>query len=347
MKQLYTQLQSYWDRKKKDSIYVSIARALILFAGGIIVTHGLREDNYLIVLLGIVCSGIYIKLEYDRLQLEKDFPIKILDHLNASSELEATKKDLKRKNRIDKFIAKSIEGLNNSTCPILFSPNDDICRQDLQIGLNKILQDLVQKMNYLLDIDESDFTMGVFINGYFKKIEAYQQDSKLEEFGSFVLLRDDFELEQFMPKDMTDITKSNGNILTLHKVFIQTINHSEYVTDCIDLGQIGHTIISAPIPSCTKNSDGIIFIIHQNQEVPIQDLENILQIFGGITSNWISKYNSCVWDDFNRKKSQFLNQEIPGFCVTEDDIIRCNVCYEDDEEIEAIENPPIQDASMN
>jgi hypothetical protein len=329
MKELFSDLQNYWDRKRQDSIYVSIARGIILLAGGLLIAHGLRIQNYLVLILGLISIVFYIKLEYDKLKLEKDFPVKILDHLNAKSDLVEVKKDLIRKNRIDKYISKSIIALNGSTCPILFAPNDEICRQNLDKGLKEILRDLIQHLNYLLDIDESDYTFGVFINGYFKTIDTYIENTKLEEFGSFVVLRDDLGLEDQMPKDLTDITKSLDNTLTLHQTFIQTINHSKFVTECIDLDQIGHRIISAPVPSCTKTCDGIIFIIHQNQDEPIKDIENVLDIFGGIVSNWIAKYNSCVWDDFNRKKSKFLNQEIPEFCINEDDIVRCNVCFED------------------
>lgn len=332
MKKLYQDIQNYWNRKKADSIYVSIIRAIILFAGGILITHGLRESSIMFGLIGVILTLLYTRLEYQRMKIEEDFPIKILDHLTASEELATSKKELKRKIIIDKYISNSIVGLNNSTCPVLFSPNSEICKQDLAIGLKDILEDIVQRINYVLDIDESEFTIGVFINGYFKKILDYKEGTKLEQHGSFFVLRDDLNLKNELPPDITDISKSYNNALNIHKTIIETINHSKYVTDCIDLNEIGHTIISSPIPSCSNTPDGVIFVLHQNQTTPIpSDLKEVLKIYGGLVSNWISKYNSCVWEDFERKKRKFYDVQENDLCIEVSDVITCSVCFPEDE----------------
>src|SRR4051812_34378847 len=125
MKHLYQKLHGYFEFERSDNIIRSIFQSLVLLTSGALLGLILADfsatpikvswSNIILCLITVV---IYVYLEHRRLRREKSFPVSILEHLNAASDLEEVKKQYNRKKKIDEYIDHSIQSLNSNTCPV-------------------------------------------------------------------------------------------------------------------------------------------------------------------------------------------------------------------------------------
>ncbi|MEN2398970.1 hypothetical protein GKZ90_0004245 [Flavobacterium sp. MC2016-06] len=186
MNDLYVKLENYFKFEKSDSIFVTIVKTVIMLISGAFFGLFLKEinsapsvTNYWHFAIFIVGLSVFIYLEYRRLTKEKNFPISILNHLTATEDLKILTEKYERKCKIYEYIDLSIQSLNSNTCPVVFAlPENLLCNQDLNVGLKEVLNDLVERPNFFLDIDRTKFTIGVFINNVESEIPVYFPDTK-------------------------------------------------------------------------------------------------------------------------------------------------------------------------
>lgn len=295
---LYNKIQDYFQVDKTDKILIAISKgALLLLCGaylGLLIhelssTPQVFDVSHLAIFLVSLMAFVY--LEVRRLNKEKNFPVTILDHLKATEELKTLSTAFSRKLKIDEYIDKAVRALNLNTFPATPEPEGTLAHKDLKTGLYRILIDLIEKPHYILAVDKSKFTFGMYIKEvYNPKLEIADKNEQ------FFIFRDDLVLKELMPARLYNITKKNEDQFLLQTSIIETLNFNKFVCKKIFLNQRPHTIICSPLPNVFEDTppDGAIFGIYEGVEYGPADLENILLIFGRLVSNWIYKFNEAV-----------------------------------------------------
>lgn len=301
MKELYCKLDKYFEFEKSDSIFKSILKSLVLLVSGGFFGLSIKEltsSPQIINLwhIAIFIFGIifFVYLESRRLIKEKKFPISILEHLNATEDLKILNEKYKRKSKIYEYIDLSIQSLNSNTCPVLGAdPVSSLCNQDLNAGLRNVLNDLIVRPNYFLDIDQTKFSIGVIV----KKILDRETLNSLEPFKEKTFIfRDDLQFEKYIPLEFSRIDSSDIVKFETHTAFMESYEFDKFVCKKIEVDSVVHTVICSPIPNVCEScpAEGVIFTFYKGNENCQRDIESVLLIFGRILSNWISKYNECI-----------------------------------------------------
>lgn len=306
MKELYTKIDEYFKYDKSDSIFLSIFKSIILlFSGGLfgfILKEYLsnNEIKYTQILLFLFLVSIFIFLEIRRLRKEKNFPISIINHLNATEDLIELRQKYSRKTKVFEFIDNSIQSLNSNTCPISYGEQvNDLCQQDLRNGLQSVVDDLVFRTNYFYNIDKSKFTVGIFLN------EIAIKDEKLNAIyrkSSNYIFRDDLNINELIPEDLMNFdSDAKFKILT---AFHESISFEKFLMNKFNYNGMNYNLICSPIPNVCEScpSIGVIYTIYEGEEKCSEDSKNVLLIHGRIVSNWISKYEDCLYKSSSIKE---------------------------------------------
>lgn len=300
MKDLYNKIENYFQFEKSDSVFVTIFKSiLLLFCGGFLglilreyySTPQIIDFKHLgFLLLGII---IYVYIEYRRLRKEKNFPVTILEHLNATEELKDLKEKHNRKTKLYDYIDNSIQSLNSNTCPVVLTPDNFLCHQDLEIGLRNVLFDLVEKPHYILNVDQSNYTIGAYINNILDKTTEVGQTEFIDK--NFIF-RDDLNIKEYLPNSPYDLSSENEGSFQFQTAILECIKFNKFLCKTINIVSSEYTLICSPIPNVCENCppDGIIFSLYKGNEFCSNDIDSVLLIFGRILSNWIAKYNDCV-----------------------------------------------------
>jgi len=302
MKELYGKLQRYFDFNRQDVIFQSILRSILLLLSGAFLGAFIRDlsgtpgkFNLLYFSIVVIATATFIYLEVRRLRKEKNFPVTILDHLTASADLEEFKKKYNRKVKIDTYVDRSIQSLNANTCPVLYlAPENQLCHQDLQAGLNNVIKDFVDKPHYFLDLDKSKFTVGIYLNQVY---DPASPPSTLETEEKLFIFRDDLSLVGLLPQELFDLATEHEEKFNLQTAIIECFNFSKYICRKIIVAGKSIRLICSPIPNVCENcpADGVIYCAYEGDDSCPTDIESILLIQGRILSNWISKFNDCVY----------------------------------------------------
>lgn len=309
MNELYSKLDNYFKFEKSDSIIVSIIKSIILLVSGGYFGLIIKElnsspqiINYVHITIFLLGISTFIYIEFKRLRKEKNFPISILNHLNATEELRILNEKYQRKSKIYEYIDLSIQSLNSNTCPVLSSETDNVlCHQDLNIGLKKVLNDLVERPNYFLDVDKTKFTVGTYLKYILDKQNNTSLNPRNEK--TFIF-RDDLLLTELIPLSFEQINSTELESFQLQTAMLEVLNFDKFLCKQININSENYTIVCSPIPNVCEDCppEGIIFAIYKGSDNCQNDIDNVLLIFGRILSNWISKYNECVSrDDYSKK----------------------------------------------
>lgn len=296
MTDLYRKIQNYFRFDKEDSIVrIIIEGAVLLLSGvylGVIVDSDSPKGSWWVIFL--LSSGIYLYFLRSRLMKERSFPVTILEHLTASEELRDLRVRFNRKAKIDEYIERSIQSLNANTCPVVSeAPNNNLCHQDLNAGLRLVLNDFIEKPHYVLDIDKSRFTIGMYVK---KVFSPDSPEGRIDSEDHLITFRDDLYLGDLIPSNLFELGQDNEDEYKLQTAIIQSVNFSKYQCQKLTIRGKEHMLICSPIPNVCEDcpADGAIFTIFEGTDCCPTDIENILLIFGRIISNWISKFNDCV-----------------------------------------------------
>lgn len=300
MKDLYNKIEKYFQFEKSDSVFVTLFKSLVLLASGGYFGLILRELNsdpqvvsYRHIAFLILGLATFIYIEYRRLKKEKNFPVTILEHLNAIEELKELKEKHSRKTKLYDFIDNSIQSLNSNTCPVILTPDNFLCHQDLELGLKSVLVDLVERPHYILDVDQTKFTIGTFIKDILDKNSQIGQITSVEK--TFIF-RDDLNITHNLPQTPFQLNSEQVGSFQFQTALLEGLNFNKFLCKSIVLDNQPYTLVCSPIPNVCEACppDGIVFSLFKGTECCSTDIESVLLIFGRILSNWIAKYNDCV-----------------------------------------------------
>ncbi|MDR7210960.1 hypothetical protein [Flavobacterium piscis] len=311
MNDLYSKLDKYFRYEKSDSVFIALVKSLILLVSGGYFGLSIKEINSTPQIIdykhiGIFVFGIsiFIYIEFRRLTKEKNFPISILNHLTATEELKELKEKYNRKSKIYEYIDLSIQSLNSNTCPVLFATSDNLlCRQDLNLGLKNVLNDLVESPNYFLEVDKTKFTVGVYLKDILDP--KSERDFTVNNEKTF-LFRDDLSINDYLPESLFEINSTEIEGFQIQTALLEVLNFDKFICRQINIDSEVHSIVCSPIPNVCESCppEGIIFAIYKGNEGCQSDIDSVLLIFGRILSNWISKYNECVSRTKNLKSEE-------------------------------------------
>lgn len=312
MQVLYKKIQDYYEFEKNNSIFFSILKASFLVFCGALTSNLFNTFNITYLILDVVFFLFFLFLEIRHLARQKNFPITILEHLTAVDELKQVKKNIARKLDIEIYIDEAIRSLNTNTCPITDEAENDLCHQDLELGIETVLQNLIRKTKYFLDLNKTQYTVGVYLDNIYRK-SGYDFDSISPSCKTFFrIVRDDLNIEYRMPDDnIMNLEHLKGDSLAIHSVLFSALTNERYLEKQIELEDGLFTILASPIPNVCIDcpADGLIYILLKGKEELPSDLDNTLLIFGRILTNWISKYNSCVSYDFKNQKAIHIEEK--------------------------------------
>lgn len=308
MNEIYLKLDKYFKYDKSDSVFITLVKSIILLVSGGYFGLSIKEINSTPQItdynhIGIFVVGIliFVFIEFRRLTKEKNFPISLLNHLKATEELKELKEKYKRKSKIYEYIDLSIQSLNSNTCPVLYTSSDNLlCHQDLNVGFKNVLNDLVERPNYFLDVDQTKFTIGVYIKDILDP--KSKRDFMVNNEKTFVF-RDDLLIRDYLPETLFEINSKEIEGFQIQTSLLEVLNFDKFICRQIAINSEVYSIVCSPIPNVCESCppEGIIFALYKGSDNCQSDVDNVLLIFGRILSNWISKYNECVSRDKNLK----------------------------------------------
>ncbi|EJG01073.1 hypothetical protein [Flavobacterium sp. F52] len=301
MNELYNKLELYFNFDKKDLVIQSLFKSIVLLFGGallgaLITDFEISKATFMILLLFLFLLTIYIYLEYKFLINQKNFPISILEHLTAKEDLEVLTKHHNRQKKVFEFIDHSIMSLNTNTCPVSYDAIDDaICREDLKESLSNILNDFINRTNYFLEVDKLNFTNGVYLNDILTFTENIPSES-VQNFN----FKDDLNFSKYFGDFEYDFNSKEKEFkFHLISAISESILFSKYICKQLRLNDKDYSIVISPIPNICDSCPprGVIYAIYEGTENCNCDSNKILEIHCRLLTNWISKYEDCLYND--------------------------------------------------
>ncbi|MBK9509400.1 MAG: hypothetical protein IPO04_07940 [Cytophagaceae bacterium] len=100
-----------------------------------------------------------------RIKRQFFLPESTISYIENKLEYDKKVRELSRKETIDTYIDNAIKTLNENTCPLGYN-NEHFCDLNLDDGLRKVLINITQNTNHVLDCSSSKFTIVLFLENY-------------------------------------------------------------------------------------------------------------------------------------------------------------------------------------
>lgn len=262
----------------------------------------------------IFVSGIVLFITYSqRNKFLNKFPKSLIESVEQSLDLkdvEIQRKDAEierikveknkgRSSLINDAISKTIVGLNNQTCSLSAREEIDeiankLCDKDIEEGLTQILTPLITEIYTIIEEEDSDILIGTYFNDI---AQDRAGDSSIPPSTPYyITVKDDIGLKNKIPSTVVNDDSVTGDLLKLQQIFETCLKNNRFVIQDINLFQESFKIVVSPIPYVCKEDDanGATLFILKNADYP-KDFERIMKIFNRLLSNWMYKYNSCVY----------------------------------------------------
>ncbi|REG78409.1 hypothetical protein C8N25_13412 [Algoriphagus antarcticus] len=226
-----------------------------------------------------------------------------------------------RQKAINEYINTAIQGLNKQTCFIdSAGDNEHLCDKELEVRLTELLQPIVSYTDVILDTStEKKFTIGIHLDAYQKFPNNYDEiEIKEAEWGKYIsdwesisdkgliILRDELELSEILPKGLLDEERISGASYEIQTAIKRTLNNLTFNTHDFTFKDKRYTIICSEILEVCSDEyvNGVLFIVHKHGIVFPTDVPEVLRIFNRVTANYVSKYNSCIVAEIISKKQK-------------------------------------------
>jgi len=173
----------------------------------------------------------------------------------------------------------TIQSLNNTTCPIISKRKADVCDQNLLEGIKNVLKDFINKPGFFLNSHEPNYTIGLLINGVFEKAITFEPEQQIKLNDEILKLRDDLNIWDIIPKDMESTSIYSGTTLDVYTQILTTNRNNKFISKCMDINEIGHTIITSPVLSVCdgRQAAGVLFLIFADQCIIPEDVEETMR----------------------------------------------------------------------
>ena len=257
-----------------------------------------------VIILSII---VLIITYYRRFNFLRKFPHSLVESVQRDVEqkdlelrISEFEKEKERMIVITNSISDTIGGLNDHTCTLnakidpLEEVTEKLCDSDVKEGLIKILSPFLKEIYSIVQSHSVKITLGVFF-------EELAQDLRNKENWEYALpiltiIKDENNLETQIPSDIMRNKNASGDLLKLQQILETCVRNNRFVNTENDLFGESFKIAASPIPlACNeKYSSGSSLIIIRGAIFP-NDLDRIMMIFNKILSNWVYKYNQCVY----------------------------------------------------
>lgn len=296
---LISQLEKIYLFEKTHNALLAKIECLIGILGGVFLGAYFINESLLFLFISVVFIAVFLYLFYRRYILYQHFNMPVVGELKATLSLQNIKAEQTRKQFVTGSITQSLTALNNQTC-YFNAPNKQnlFCEKGIESGLLQVFKSYVHDTSAMLGAANSTYTIGMYINGFFQFPNDYGKVKSYPYAGSdMFVLKDDLGLSSFMVKDIL----KNEDLFELsfffQTQFLDSFKHGKFVKKDFLWKEKDYTIITAPVPTTNnEGAIGIFFIISPQLSVIPEDIPSEISIFNQIFSNWLAKYNECVFD---------------------------------------------------
>ena len=246
--------------------------------------------------------------------VQQSIDYKDLDIKKHEFEIEALKleKSKERNSLINDAISDTIVGLNSQTCTLHEKEDpfpeiiEKLCDKDVEDGLIRILSPFASEIYTIIQGHNPLITIGA----YFRNVA--QEPTEVHESASdkamLFVIKDDNNIKSKVPSNLLEDSMITGDLQNLQQLFETCLRNNRFVKSQITLFLENYSIIVSPIPfACDENdASGAVFLLLKNDVFP-NDIEKIIKIFTRLLTNWMYKYNNCVYS-----KCSDIYLELPG-----------------------------------
>ncbi len=289
------------DRLRKHSKFVSriiigiaiLEAILVLFIG--IASNNLNTNDESINLISsiglLILSILYLTLLFLKTDYNYHFPGDIASELKSERELFELRKEYNRLSTLDEFLIDTIKNLNGQTCAIQNSEEIHLCDVGIKDGLSSLINPIVENTNYLLNTRQVNFTISVYL-------DSYQSLTQQDLDSGVIILHDKLNKTDILNKSLFTDLYLQGEKLEIQSNISKSFNNFEFLFGTYSVNGSEYSIICSPIPFACDDTDklGVLFIISKQLENIPEQLHVNLSIFCRIISNWIYRYNQCIFD---------------------------------------------------
>lgn len=274
--------------------------------------HSFSSPWFLLILFTSIVYGV---IQFGRYKFQQKFPLTVVENIEAQLSLENNKKDFSKITLLNETISNTLVSLNSQTCELQNESSakeqgEYLCSQGISTGLNILLSNFVKNLPIFLESINCKITVGIYFSSYYffqeKKMEFFDE---LEKDGAFIF-KDDLNIESNFPAGFFESQDAKDIALDIQSSIRYTLNNNKFLHKKVESNQ-SLTTINSYIPLFCNDDDaiGVLFIISDKSEVVPNETEDILKIFSRIISNWISKYDECVYHKYYYKYGELKHRE--------------------------------------
>lgn len=297
------------DKLSLHTKYVNrIIFGIAVLEGILVVIIGIASNNLntnddkinLIAFYSLILFGlIYLVILILKTNYNYHFPGDITSELKSERELLELKKDYNRLNTLDEFLIETIKNLNGQTCAIQNSEETHLCDIGIKEGLNSLISPIIENTNYLLNTRQVHFTIGIYLDSY---LSLTQQEND----SGIIILHDSLGKEDVLNKTLFTDLYCQSEKLEIQTRLSKSFNNYEFLAEVYGINNNAHTIVCSPIPFACDDEDrlGVLFIISKKITNLPNQLELNLSIFCRIISNWVYRYNQCIFERKQRSQPE-------------------------------------------
>ena len=328
-----TQEELYEKLNKWIKVIQKAIIATVIIEGILVIIIGIASnkiDNEFNVWFGIMlfCGLLYLLLLVIRTLYQLNFPADITEELESKSKLVEYEKSFSRQKIINEYINQTVKSLNDQTCSTNVGSDPHMCDEELQVRLKDVLKPVITNTNTILDAYHvNKFTIGLHINFYrhepqdYKKInlvETSNHNLRIDNWDDIddkgiIMLRDDLNMEHtLIHKGLLESDYETQHSLEIKSAIHKSLVNVEFVNTKFTYEEKVFTMICSDMPMVCSDTDasGVMFIIIEGEYQPVEDLPYLLRIFNRVVSNYIYKYNECVFNQvFAKKQSEQRKEE--------------------------------------
>lgn len=311
---LLARLRAHYIFDQDHNTALSVLETIFTLLAGGFIGSLISKFNLHDLIFALIFSICTVYLAYRRISRERNFSVSPLGELKSTIDVENKTKEVERKNIIDNYIDDAVKALNSNTCNYNNTNiENNLCNESLENGLKSVYQPFFNNPQNLLDTPKAKFTVGAYLNYFYILPSEIGRELFIPLGHNNVFVpRDDFDFKQYFAEDFL----KNEGVLDLafefQRQFLDTHKHNRFRSQLLSLEDGREfSVITAPIPSvCEDGPIGIFFIVCESLRALPSDFENLSKIFGRLFSNWLNKYNECIYNRCMQANAQIQKSNI-------------------------------------
>ena len=302
-----------WIRQiRKYSIWVIIIEVLCTICislGASQIEIFLSPWSILIVFSAIIFTVVL----FSRYSYLKHFPITIVENIKKDFDAKTLEQDYSRITLINNSVANSLISLNSQTCQLQVEVDDEIpysdeetrlCSKGINLGLGSLLSDFLKNLHLISEASDSKFSVGVYLNCIYKLPGSRGADDFETCKSGTYLIKDDLQLSEFIIEELFELSGATDSKLELQNCLKTSYNNNKSCNNSIKFKEKQYMIYCNVIPLVCSEEDpsGVMFIIGDKMNKIPNDFDDVTKIHNRIVSNWVNKYNDCVFQKISNSK---------------------------------------------